>query len=675
MLRRAFALTPLLLIVWAASGPKLLAPSRAFVGEKVEIRGENLPAGSFLLEVQSPLAQSELPVQVTQGSFQLSYTPKSAGLHTLKLKLPHLTLQAHFSVSPAAIPVLQKGALVVGSWRLPLSGTWLGPLVIGTQAYIAQGPLVLQIDLTKPAVVAHYYPPAGVSALELDPTQTGPILVLNNGETLPLSALGLQPYQGHWKSLEVIPQYWQTLKAHGALSEDQSPSTGLPYWVYLVQDPTTLTPTDLEDFGIDLLQRTHRPELPWGHGVMRYLQAWVNQAIAVRAQGLQASLTWSNTLLAYMPLFPGSLRFFQSQENWLVAQGRPDLALRYREALRELRSWEPPWGPQAPQRAAEALGGLYLLAFLYLILAYIPAQRAQLRSVGGWFFGWFRHPLVRLRHNALAYASWGERLLLFLLFLLTLGALVVWGIDQKVSEDLSSSAFARATLQIPAAQTFLQSLPSTPETDGILGYALQSSHPQEAHRLLEQAAPWPYVLLDRGSPQDLQQAEALSPEYPALLQTLGLGGDLWTASYASAQVTRRGVPTPRTLWLALQLTELRSLGADPLHRWLSLPIFASTDWAWIILIAAVLLFLDHLLSFLLPRPRGAGERSRWRQGIQLFFPGSPWYGQAWGVILLLAVGLGLWAWFQEGVLVGLIGAIAAFLLHLLIWLRSLRRLA
>ncbi|MCV5063511.1 hypothetical protein OFM35_34140, partial [Escherichia coli] len=71
--------------------------------------------------------------------------------------------------------------------------------------------------------------------------------------------------------------------------------------------------------------------------------------------------------------------------------------------------------------------GLYVLMLLYLTLIYLPAQLSGVRPAGGWLMGWFRHPLLRLRHSTLAYTSLGERLLLLALFLLTALVFLAWG--------------------------------------------------------------------------------------------------------------------------------------------------------------------------------------------------------------------------------------------------------
>src|SRR5690606_35451916 len=115
-------------------------------------------------------------------------------------------------------------------------------------------------------------------------------------------------------------------------------------------------------------------------------------------------------LLRYTPLFPGSEAFFREIAEALEAQGEVATALRLREALALSAPWRPPdLGFLAP--AFFVLGTAYLALFLYLFLFYLPAQLKDLRPIGGYLGGFFRHPLLRLRHLHLAYAGLGERLL------------------------------------------------------------------------------------------------------------------------------------------------------------------------------------------------------------------------------------------------------------------------
>ena len=80
----------------------------------------------------------------------------------------------------------------------------------------------------------------------------------------------------------------------------------------------------------------------------------------------------------------------------------------------------------------------FLLALLFGVLMTLP--------IGGYLGGFFRHPLLRLRHLHLAYAGLGERLLALLLFLATLAALLLYGLDAKARAALWAPPLDQGTL-------------------------------------------------------------------------------------------------------------------------------------------------------------------------------------------------------------------------------------
>lgn len=696
-----------LLFSWAL-GQSLVVPPQGQVNKSLEIIGSEFQSGRISLQISGPNTSQALEVEAVNGSFQTRYTPIKPGMYTFVVgkvqsqtqvvaqpqSTPPATIQPSATPSPAPStntptppastnaptpagstvskpakpaplpqPQLSADGLVVGGWRLPLTGSWIGPRTVKGHTYIAQGPLLLEVDLAKPAVVAHHYPPAEVRSIETEPDLA---VVLVDGRRLLLNALSGHPYEGKWNSLEVFTSYRQTLEKSNALPMDQSSSQGRPYWYYFAQDPNQLTAADLEATGRDLLQRGHRPELTWGSGVLRWLEPWLRQIGVARAKGIDGALMWSEFFLKYMPQLPGAQRVFTDQIAWLEAQGRPDLAQRYREGLRQMRAWNNPLSASNLSKIAFILLGLYALMALYLNLAYLPAQLRGTAVAGGWLLGWFRHPLVRLRHTLLAYTTVGERLLIIGLFVTVSVALLAWGFALRSENLVSQDNLTRGTLRSSAVQEFLRTTANSGAMRGLLGYALAKDDPTEAQRLLADAPPWTYVLLNRGTPDALARAARQAPGSAAVKDALGTGGDLWTSVYRDAQVAREGVPTPRILSATVLLSGLQALKSDFLGVWRTLPIWPSELWAWGIAILMLLLTIYHVLCFFIPRPKDAINNSRWKRGVQFFFPGSPSYSQGWGLLVLLGLVAGILLW-RDGNTGGIWLVLVAVVAHLTLW--------
>lgn len=664
------------LLLGMALAQSLTVPPEAQVGQTLEIQGADFPPGRYVLKIVSENISTELDLEAPEGSLAATWTPPAAGEYRISIQIGERTLEARTTVRAAPSPqptppaqtepgppTLAPDGLVVGSWKLPLKGSWIGPKVVGQRAFIARGPLVLEIDLQTPRVVAQHYPPGEVRALEADTELT---ILLEDGRRLGLGALAGRPYEGRWESLAVIREYRDTLAAANASGLDQSPESNRPYWYYFSLDANSLHPTDLEAVGRDLLQRGHRPELAWGEGVMRWLEPWLMQIRVARRQGLEQSLLWSDFFLKYLPQLPGAKAMLWEQVGWLEAQGRPDLGQRYRAALRQVAGWQTPLTSANLSLATWVLLGLYGLVLLYLTLIYLPAQLRGVRPSGGWLLGWLRHPLLRLRHSVLAYTTLGERAVLLLLFLLAASALLAWGVMARSEALLAQDSLMRGTLRSSAAAEALRSFANTAPLRGLLAYALAKENPSESQRLYQEAPPWTYVLVGRGTPEALAQAYQRAPTSAAVREALGLGGDFWTAVYHQAGVAREAVPTPRIIAAAVGLSNLQALASDFPATWRNLPIWPSPLWAWTTAVLILLFAAYHLLCFFLPKPQSAAPSPAWRRAVQFFFPGSPTYSQGWGLLVLLAFGGGLWLW-RLGNDWGVVLAGAALGLHLLLW--------
>ncbi|TBH21012.1 hypothetical protein [Thermus thermamylovorans] len=596
--------------LWAL-GQSLSLPERAQVGETLVLEGRDLPQGRFPLRLEAPDGVETLEVETREGSFRLEYAPRVPGEHRLRLSLPSGVLEGRFLALGPAAPELTPEGLRLPWGLLPLpEGPWAGPLVQGERVYVAQGLLVLEAHLGQEGVGFHFAP-APVLAL-----RPGPEALLQGDWTLPIPFPPL-PFEGEAEDLEAL----------GRLLKALAPPKPWPYFAYWTQDPAALTPQDLEAYGQDLRARHHRPELLFGlPGVTRMAEA----SRALRATDGESALRLAETLLRHTPLFPDSLAFFRETAEFLEAQGQPARALRFREAEKALRTWLPPeLSPLIP--ALWTLGLAYLGLMLYLFLFYLPGQLRDLRAIGGYLLGFFRHPLLRLRHLHLAYASLGERVLAFLL-LLALGAgLLLQGLDARVRETLLAPPLDRGTLRTQAAQDWLRTLPETPETRALLGYALLPQAPREARGLLEEAT-WPFALALKGDEASLAEAYRRAPWEGPVRGALGLGQDPWGL--------REPGPSARALYLALLRVELGRFLEDPLRGFLRLPTpLPEGARPWVFL-ALVFLTLYHLLGFLLPR-RPASLSPTWVLLVRLLVPGSPAFSAGVGLLLLLLAAYGL----------------------------------
>ncbi|GIW28390.1 MAG: hypothetical protein KatS3mg070_1753 [Meiothermus sp.] len=669
-------------LLWGMALAQSLAVSpEAQVGQTLEIRGADFPPGRYTLKIASEAATTEVDLETFNGSLATTWTPPAEGTYKISIQVGERVIQAETQVRsappptppaaqsttpaqpPKALPTFTPEGLVLGSWKLPLKGEWVGPRVLGQRAFIARGPLVLEIDLQSPKVVAQHYPPGEVRALEADAELT---VLLEDGRRLGLGAFAGKPYEGRWESLAVIREYLDTLKATSTGALDQSPSSNRPYWYFFSLGVDNVHPTDLESIGRDLLQRGHRPELAWGPGVMRWLEPWLMQVRVARKQGIEQSLLWSDFFLKYLPQVPGAKAMLWEQVGWLEAQGRPDLGQRYRAALRQVAGWQSPLTSANMAAATWVLLGLYSLMLLYLALIYLPAQLRGLRSSGGWLVGWFQHPLLRLRHSVLAYTTIGERSILLVLFALAALALLSWGFMARSEALLAQDSLMRGTLRSSAAAEALRGFANTAPLRGLLAYALAKENPGESQRLFQEAPPWTYVLLGRGTPEALAQAYQRAPSLAAVREALGLGGDFWTPVYRDAGVVREAVPTPRIIVASVGLSSLQGLGSDFFATWRDLPIWPSAFWAWTVAAAILVFTLYHMLCFFLPKPQSTTDNLAWRRTVQLLFPGSPIYNQGWGLLVLLAFAGGLWLWRQDNGW-GVVLAGAALSMHLLLW--------
>ncbi|WP_337844208.1 hypothetical protein [Thermus sp.] len=634
----------LLLLLGLAQAQSLLLPSQAQVGETLELRGENLPEGRFPLALEGPEGSGVLEVEVKEGGFRLPFTPRAPGTYRFRLALPSGTLEGRLEALAPLAPKLTEEGLALPGGVLPLpEGPWLGPLVQGDRVYVARGLLALEVAQDRPEVLRYHFAPRRVVAL-----RPGPEALLE-GERALLLPFPPLPFSGKEEDLKELRTLLEALK----------PPKPWPYFAYWALPPEALTEEDLKAYGEDLRLRGHRPELFFAQeGVRRMAEA----ASALKEKDPEKARLLAEALLRYTPLFPGSLAFFRSFAEGLEAQGHPVLALRFREALKVLRTWIPPdLGPL--KEGLGVLGLAYLALFLYLFLYYLPAQLQDLRPLGGYLGGWFRHPLLRLRHLHLAYASLGERLLALLLFLLLGVGVLFQGLDSRVRAQLLAPPLDRGTLRTEAAQAWLMDLPPFPEVRALQGYALLQENPKEAKALLQEGATLPFAQALLGTEEGLAEAYRKAPYTGPIRSALDLGTDPWGP--------REPGPSMATLYRALLRVELSRFLEDPWRGFQGLDLpFPWPGWGRAALFLGFLaLLLYHLLSFFLPR-RPHAPPWGWALGVRLFVPGSLGFAGGLGLLLLLFAAYGLLRALQgEGP--GLL--LLAYGLHLLFLLSSFRR--
>ena len=101
------------------------------------------------------------------------------------------------------------------------------------------------------------------------------------------------------------------------------------------------------------------------------------------------------------------------------------------------------------QSAARLLALALLLAILAALLGYTlhywTVQGSDLTGLGGRWRSWLRHPLSRARRVTLAYAGFGEKLVLAALLLGLLLSLSAWAWTGRVQERLLSPVLNAGT--------------------------------------------------------------------------------------------------------------------------------------------------------------------------------------------------------------------------------------
>ena len=648
-------------------GQGLVLPETAQAGRPVVLASEGLEPGAYPIEIAGPDGVQVVTLVTTEGRGTLEWIPRKPGRYRFVLYAPGAKYTAEIEVAPPPPKVaLTPEGLRVGErlWPLP-PGDWLAPLEERDAVYLAwRGvPLVLAFPRDGSGDFLYgFYPHRPVTALE-----GGPRVRLEGGEAYALAALpARRPYQGDWGALEPLSELARFAREHRVFEHlPASPAGYRPYWVYLAEDPATLSEDALAAWGRDLLRRGHRPELAWGGEARAWTDRW--QAAALAAGAAEARRI-GLALLDYAPLHPGSRGFFLALANRLDAAGDAAAALRLREGARQARAFAPVLGSASLRRAVAALGLAYLALMIVLFARYLPAQRRGLAPLGGVWNSWVRLPLTRMRHLLLVYAGWGERLLAFLVFAALVAALVLWGSVRQFEAALGDPPIARATLVDASLETW----PSGAGRAALAAYAaLSEGKPAELpprfplafaealrHRLGDEAA--------------LVRAWRLEAAYPPLAEALRLGGDAWSSVYQGAGVERMGTPRARDLCRVYLAGQLSALPQQPTRFLEALGLGRGAAWALLLLLGVWLLL--HVWVLLLPRPRAAFRAAGWLpRALELLVPGSNSLGKGWGVVLLLMAAYGALVIVEGEPVRGALWLAAAYLPHLLLWYDEVHR--
>jgi len=659
-----------MLVVFAlAMAQSFQVPAQVQAGTPVTIEAEGLEPGAYPIEIEGPDGVRVVTLVTSENSGALDWVPETPGDYRLKLYLSadkKLTAEVEVVEPPPTVQLTEEG-LEIGekSWPLP-QADWLEPLVTADGVFLAARgePLVLEYPLEPKGPVRAFYPASQV--VELAP---GPEVVFADGTRKKLTALDRTvPFAASWSSLDFLKElngFWRDNGLGDRLPPE--PDGYLPYWAYFAFDPATLTADELTEWGRDLLARGHRPELRWGKGARYWTDPWHRAAEAGNEQ-----IIWA--LLRYAPIHPDGRAFFKASAARLREEGREAEAVKIEKTLAQASSFTPMITADGSKRVFLSFLLAYLALALIIFARYISSQRRNLAGWGGILGSWSHNPLKRLRHLLLVYATWGERLLALLIFAVLAVSLLLWSLAGQFEQAVERPLLDRATL---SSEEALAGWPDSPGLNALRAYQKLATDPVAARKELESADPplaFAQLMKYRldGDKKSLYRAYEIESAYVPVQEAMGLGSDAWTEVYRDAGVDRRGTPRLRDLCRVYLWGALAGLAADPIS-WLRSLGIEDAVWAYGVLVLLALLALFHLLTLLLPRPRGA-ERSRsWPvRLLELLIPGSNSFGKGWGVVLLVAAAYGAVLLYEGAQITGLATLAAAYLVHLFLWIGEVK---
>ncbi|WP_425146810.1 hypothetical protein [Deinococcus sp.] len=443
----------------------------------------------------------------------------------------------------------------------------------------------------------------------------------------------------------------------------------------------------------DWAARGYDPALPVSQEALRaYGDPLLELNTLLSQNKLRRADAWIRYLREVSPRFEGYPAVYARYARMLDAQDRSGEADEWRQFSRRLSAGTlynlGPGALPILRDAFRVLALALLLAVLAALLSfaahYWSVQGRDLAALGGRWRAWLLHPLSRARRVTLAYAGFGEKLVLVSLLLGLLFVLSGWVWTSRVDARLHAPALNAGTYGGAWFYDGLDRLELAGEARDIAlirGLAAQlDASAALARQSYSRALGSACVLNNQGvlaagaentaeARDSYRQALALDPGLPAAAYNLGLHPSdpesAFQARFRPAQ-PRLCYPDQQALIGALDLTpgsETLGLLRAPWVALSGLPtgLPGPLQWLWI---ACLLLLLAACLLWLLvprlPQATLAGRPGLYRL-LALLLPGAALLEGAWGSVLLLGWALtlsallGLSGWWRLNALLGAAG--------------------
>ena len=429
----------------------------------------------------------------------------------------------------------------------------------------------------------------------------------------------------------------------------------------------------LERAARDWAGRGYDPALPVSQQSLRaYGNPLAELTLLLSQNKLRRADAWIRYLREVSPRFEGYPAIYARYARILDAQDRSGEADEWRQFSRGLSAGTlynlGPGALPVLRDAFRVLAAALLLAVLAALLTfaahYWAVQGRDLAGLGGRWRAWLRHPLSRARRISLAYAGFGEKLVLLSLLLGLLLTLSGWVWTGRVDARLHDPALNAGTyggawfydgldrlgLSGEARDiALIRGLASQLDAAGALARQTYSRAPASACILNNQGVLAAQAEDSAQARDSYRQALTLDPGQTAASYNLGLHPQdpesAFQAKFRPGQA-RLCYPDQQALIRALDRAPGSSalgLLRDPWNALNALPtgLPQLAQWLWVGLL--LLLLLATLLWLLVPRlpqASGAGRPAAYRL-LALLLPGAALLEGAWGSVLLLGWALTL----------------------------------
>ncbi|GGR04641.1 hypothetical protein GCM10008957_16910 [Deinococcus ruber] len=439
--------------------------------------------------------------------------------------------------------------------------------------------------------------------------------------------------------------------------------------------------------------RGYDPALPVSRDALRAYGNPLGELNILLAQNkLRRADAWIRYLREVSPRFQDYPEVYARYATILDAQDRSGEADEWRQFSRDLSAGTLyNLGPGALlilRDAFRVLAAALLMAVLAALLTfeahYWTVQGRDLALLGGRWRSWLLHPLSRARRITLAYAGFGEKLVLVSLLLGLLFTLSGWVWTSRVDERLHDPALNAGTYGGAWFYDGLDRLELSGEARDIAlirGVAAQlDASASLARQTYSRVPPSACILNNLGvlaagaedtaqARDSYRQALALDPGQTSAAYNLGLNpqdpDSVFQARFRPKQ-PRLCYPDQQTLIQALDLAPGSSalgLLRDPWNSLNRLPTGLPRILQGLWVAALLVLGTACLLWLLVPRlPQAihAGRSAAYRL-LALLLPGAALLEGAWGSVLLLGWAmtisalLGLSGWWRLDALLGAAG--------------------